>query len=90
MREYLKQLRPRNESYVKPVYKIQNFLQEGKLTPAEVVKRDFRIDLFIKKLKANDPFELEDGNTVVLKHSQELEDEIYWTNHTRWEKSVMG
>ena len=76
MREYLKQLRPRNESYTKPVYKVQNFLQEGKLTPAEVVKRDSRIDLFIQKLRASDPFELEDGNTVVLKHSQELEDAV--------------
>ena len=76
MREYLKQLRPRSESYTKPVYKIQNFLQEGKLTPAEVVKRDSRIDLFIQKLKASDPFELEDDNTVVLKHSQELEDAV--------------
>ena len=76
MREYLKQLRPRNESYTKPVYKVQNFLQEGKLTPAEVVKRDSRIELFIQKLRASDPFELEDGNTVVLKHSQELEDAV--------------
>jgi len=75
LQQYVRQLRPRTESYTPPVKKVQIFL-EGKLTPSEVVKRDSRIDLFINKLKASDPFELVDGNTVVLKHSQELEDAI--------------
>ena len=76
LQQYVKQLKPRNESYVPHVDKIQSFLEEGKLTPSEVVKYDKRIELFIQKLKASDPFELVDGNTAVLKHSQELEDAI--------------
>ena len=76
LQNYVRQLKPRNESYVPHVDRIRSFLEEGKLTPSEVVKRDSRIDLFIKKLKASDPVELVDGNTVVLKHSQELEDAI--------------
>ena len=75
LRGYVRQLKPRTEKYITPVDKIQDLL-EGKLTPSEIVKRDSRIELFIKKLKASDPFELEDGKTVVLKHSQELEDAI--------------
>ena len=69
LQQYVRQLKPRNENFIPSVERIQDFLQEGKLTPSEVVKRDFRIDLFIKKLRASDPFELEDGNTVVLKHT---------------------
>ena len=76
LQQYVKQLKPRNESYVPHVDKIQSFLEEGKLTPSEVVKYDKRIELFIQKLKASYPFELVDGNTAVLKHSQELEDAI--------------
>lgn len=75
LQKYMRQLNPRDDRYVSPVIKVQNLL-EGKLTPSEVVKRDSRIDLFINKLRASDPFELEDGKTVVLKHSQELEDAI--------------
>ena len=81
MRQFIKQLRPRNELYTLPIEKVQdflqegkqNFLQEGKLTPAEVLKYDSRIDLFIQKLKASDPFELTDGGTVTLKYNSELE-----------------
>jgi len=76
IKNYVRQVRPVQEAHVNHLYRIQSFLKEGKLTPSEVVKRDSRIDLFIKKLKASDPFELVDGNTVVLKHSQELEDAI--------------
>ena len=76
LQQYVKQLKPRNESYVPHVDKIQSFLEEGKLTPSEVVKYDKRIELFIQKLKASDQFELVYGNTAVLKHSQELEDAI--------------
>ena len=72
---FVRQLKPRDDRYVPPVRKVQNLL-EGSLTPSEVVKRDSRIELFIKKLKASDPFELNDGGTVVLKHNQELENAI--------------
>ena len=49
LQQYVKQLKPRNESYVPHVDKIQSFLEEGKLTPSEVVKYDKRIELFIQK-----------------------------------------
>ena len=71
---YVHQLRPhRIDTYVPPVDKLQSFLGEGKLTPAEVIKYDKRIELFVKKLKASDPFELNDGNTVTLKYDPNLE-----------------
>ena len=76
-REHIRKLRPIQESFIPPVEKVQSFLQEGKLTPAELIKRDSRINLFIQKLKASDPFELDGGGTVVLKYSADLENSTF-------------
>jgi len=73
LRKYVRQLNPIQENKITPVNRVQSFLQEGKLTPAEVIKYDKRIDLFIQKLKASDPFELDAGGTVTLKYNPELE-----------------
>ena len=74
LQHHIRQLKPhRIDTYVPPVDKLQSFLGEGKLTPAEVIKYDKRIELFVKKLKASDPFELNDGNTVTLKYDPNLE-----------------
>ena len=77
LRKYVRQLRrPIQEKYVTPLDQIQSFLQEGKLTPSEVIKYDKRINLFIQKFKASDPFELDGGGTVVLKYSADLENAV--------------
>jgi len=74
LRKFVRQLkRPIQEKYIAPIDKVQSYLQEGKLTPAEVIKYDKRIDLFTQKLKASDPFELDAGGTVTLKYNPELE-----------------
>ena len=73
LRKFVRQLNPIQENKVALVNRIQSFLQEGKLTPAEVIKYDKRINLFVQKLKASDPFELDDGGFVTLKYSSELE-----------------
>ena len=76
LQDYVRQLKPREEKIIPPAEKIQDYLHEASLNPSEIIKYDKRIELFIQKFKASDPFELVDGGTVVLKHSQELEDAI--------------
>ena len=76
LQDYVRQLKPREEKIIPPAEKIQDYLHEASLNPSEIVKYDKRIELFIQKFKASDPFELGDGGTVVLKYSQELEDAI--------------
>jgi len=74
LRDIVRQVKPVLETCrVDHAEKIHYILKEGSLTPSEVVKRDSRINLFIQKFKANDPFELNDGSTVVLKYNPELE-----------------
>ncbi len=73
LRKYVRQLNPIQENKIALVNRVQSFLQEGKLTPSEVIKYDKRINLFVQKLKASDPFELDAGGTVTLKYNPELE-----------------
>ena len=47
LRKFVRQLNPIQENKVALVNRIQSFLQEGKLTPAEVIKYDKRINLFV-------------------------------------------
>ena len=58
LRDIVRQVKPVLETCrVDHAEKIHYILKEGSLTPSEVVKRDSRINLFIQKFKANDPFE---------------------------------
>ena len=42
LQKYVRQVRPRNESYIPPVDKVQNFLTEASsgIKPADLWKRD--------------------------------------------------
>jgi hypothetical protein len=40
------------------------------LSAREILKYDWRLELFVKKLKIRSPFELNDGNKVVLKYTR--------------------
>tara|TARA_Y100001963_G_C6767461_1_gene443083 strand:- start:100 stop:1464 length:1365 start_codon:yes stop_codon:yes gene_type:complete len=72
-REHIRILKSDNHISIPLVEKIQDFLTEGALTPAEITKYDWRIDLFIDKLKNNKPFETVDNNHIVLKYDKNLE-----------------
>ena len=48
-REHIRILKSDNHISIPLVEKIQDFLTEGALTPAEITKYDWRIDLFIDK-----------------------------------------
>ena len=53
----------------------KSFLSESSLTFGEITRddREFRLELFLRKYKSNDPFELTDGNRVILKYNAEIE-----------------
>lgn len=53
----------------------KSFLSESALTFGEITRddREFRLELFLRKYKSNDPFELTDGNRVILKYNAEIE-----------------
>ena len=70
---HISKLKSRNNITIPLVEKVQDFLTEGALTPAEIVKYDWRINLFVDKLKNNKPFETIDKKFVTLKHSNDLE-----------------
>src|SRR6056300_784876 len=55
--------------------KFSSFLSEGNLTFGEITRDDraFRLELFLRKYKGNEPFELSAGGTVVLKYNAEIE-----------------
>lgn len=50
-------------------------MSEASLTFGEITRddREFRLELFLRKYKSNDPFELTDGNRVILKYNAEIE-----------------
>ena len=47
-----------------------SFLSESKLTFGELTRDDrkFRVDIFLRKYKGNEPFEIVGGKQVVLKY----------------------
>src|SRR6056300_784211 len=55
--------------------KFSTFLSESSLTFGEITRDDraFRLDLFLRKYKGNEPFDLTDGSQVVLKYNAEIE-----------------
>lgn len=55
--------------------KFSSFLSESSLTFGEITRddREFRLELFLRKYKGNEPFELTDGSQVVLKYNAEIE-----------------
>lgn len=55
--------------------KFSTFLSEASLTFGEITRDDraFRLDLFLRKYKGNEPFDLTDGSQVVLKYNAEIE-----------------
>jgi len=75
LNRFVRQLKPIQENKINYVDRIQ-YLQEGKLTPAEIIKRRTRIDLFIQKLKNQEPFELVGGGEIVLQYDPALEQAI--------------
>jgi len=52
--------------------KFKTFLSEASLTPAQLYKYDWRVELFINKIKKGDPFELNNGKFIVLKKDDEI------------------
>lgn len=52
-----------------------SFLLESSLTFGEIVRDDraFRVDIFLRKYKGGEQFELTDGSKVTLKYDQEIE-----------------
>lgn len=53
--------------------KFKNFITEGaSLTTGQILNPDraFRLELFLRKYIGNEPFELKDGGTVVLKYNE--------------------
>ena len=67
LQPYIRQLRPRNESYVSPIDKIQNLVEDAVLTPNEFVKYGGkRASLFLKHINDGVPFEtVNDGTTTI-------------------------
>lgn len=58
-------------------FKIKNFITESSLTVSEINKYGWRGELFLKKLKEQQPFELINGSEVILKYpNKELENII--------------
>ena len=58
-------------------FDVNQFIIESKLSLPEIRKYSWRIDLFLKKLKEGQPFELMDGSQVILKYpNKELEELI--------------
>ena len=57
IRAHVRKLRPVNDISIPLVEKVQDFLTEGSLSPAEIVKYDWRMKMFVDKLKSNQPFE---------------------------------
>ena len=53
-------------------------LNETSLTFGEIVRaaRSFRADLFIKKMKLGEPFEMTDGSTAIIKYDAGIESAI--------------
>ena len=71
LQQYVRQLKPRNESYTPPVSKVQNFLAEAK---GQVLGNDEfykyggeRARLFLKHIEDEVPFETVDGKTTTIK-----------------------
>lgn len=56
----------------------KNNLYETSLTFGEITRDDrpFRVDLFLRKYKSNEPFELTSGDEVVLKYNSDIENAI--------------
>lgn len=54
------------------------FLSESKLTFGELTRDDrkFRVDIFLRKFKGNEPFEIVGGKQVVLKYDARIEKAI--------------
>ena len=71
LQPYIRQLRPRNESYVSPIDKIQNLVEAEKgpvrLGPAQFFKYGGkRASLFLKHINDGVPFEtVNDGTTTI-------------------------
>jgi len=61
---------------MKPLKTYKEFLTEASLTQAQLYKYDWRINLFINKLNKSDPFELNNGKTVVFKNDDEMKEVI--------------
>ena len=59
---YVHQLRPRRESYVPHIDKVQNYISEGKIDASDIFKRDNK-DNFIKKAIAGELLDT-DGNKI--------------------------
>ena len=76
IRAHVRKLRPVNDISIPLVEKVQDFLTEGSLSPAEIVKYDWRMKMFVDKLKSNQPFETTDKKFVTLSYSKELEDAV--------------
>ena len=62
LQQYVRQLRPRNESYVPHIDKVQNYISEGKIDASDIFKRDNK-DNFIKKAIAGELLDT-DGNKI--------------------------
>lgn len=62
--------------------RFSNFLTETSLTFGEITRddREFRVDLFLRKYKGNEPFELTDGEMVTLKYNAEIEKAVLSKN----------
>ena len=76
IRAHVRKLRPVNDISIPLVEKVQDFLTEGSLSPAEIVKYDWRMKMFVDKLKSNPQFETTDKKFVTLSYSKELEDAV--------------
>tara|TARA_R110000764_G_scaffold32536_5_gene73607 strand:- start:565 stop:1872 length:1308 start_codon:yes stop_codon:yes gene_type:complete len=59
----------------KIMLKFASYLSEASLTFGEITRedREFRLELFLRKYKSNEPFDLTDGGQVILKYNAEIE-----------------
>ena len=64
LQQYVRQVKPRNESYIPPVDKIQNFLAEATMSIAQLEKRD-NINVLNDLINNQKPIETEIGTTTI-------------------------
>ena len=75
LQKYVKQIRPRNESYVPPVDKVQRYVVESSLSKGELEKPAGsgpnsgrpRVEIFADKIRKGEDHILNDGKTIVIK-----------------------
>ena len=84
LQQYVRQVRPRNESYIPPVQKVQSFFVESSLSKSELQKPAGkgpnsgipRIEIFANKIMKGEDHMLNDGSSIKIKEIT-MNDKVY-------------